>query len=271
VLRRSNNGGVGAAMKTGYSAAIKEGFDILVKMDGDGQMLGKELARLVDPLRLDLAEYTKGNRFYFRAATSGMPAKRHFGSSVLSFMTKVASGYWHVFDSQCGFTAVSASFVELLEIDKLADDYFFENDMLIRLNALNARVVDVPISTIYGAEVSGLSIGRIALSFPPRLMFGGTWRFWRKHFVTDFSAIAILTLAGLFMCIFGGVFGGYHWWESNATQTVATTGTVMIAVLPLVVGLQLLIQAFSMSVTASPGGAETAGYVRELIRSGEFE
>jgi dolichol-phosphate mannosyltransferase len=271
VVRRDTNGGVGAATKTGYRAAIASGCDLVAKMDADGQMLGDELDRLVEPFRLGIADYAKGNRFYFRDATLGMPAERSFGNSALSFMTKLASGYWHVFDSQCGYTVASAPYLALLDLDQLADDYFFENDMLIRMNALNARVVDVPISTVYGAEVSGVSIVRVVLSFPPRLLANGVRRFWRKNLVTDFGPIAFLTSAGMLLGAFGAAFGGYHWWLSDATGTPATTGTVMIAVLPLVVGLQLLIQAFSMSVAASPGAAETAGFIRRLIRARTFE
>jgi len=270
LIRHETNAGVGAAMRTGYRYVIKEGFDLAGKMDADGQMSAAELEHLVEPFRLGIADYTKGNRFYFRNATLGMPAQRSFGNSLLSFMTKFASGYWHVFDSQCGYTVASVPFLRLLDLDQIADDYFFENDMLIRLNALNARVVDVPTSTIYAREVSGVSVGQVALTFPPRLVAGGSRRFWRKHLITDFSPIGGLTLGGLVLAVFGTLFGGYHWWLSVATGNVATTGTVMIAVLPLILGLQLLIQAFSMSVSASPGATESAEYVRELIAKGVF-
>jgi dolichol-phosphate mannosyltransferase len=271
VIRRAQNAGVGAAMKTGYRVAIDAGYDLVAKMDADGQMRGDELERLVEPFSLGIADYVKGNRFYFRNATLGMPATRSFGNSVLSFMTKLASGYWHVLDSQCGYTVASVPFLELLDLDQLADDYFFENDMLIRMNSLSARVVDVPISTVYGAEVSDVNITRVALTFPPRLLAGGLRRFWRKNLVTDFGPIGALTVIGILFALFGAAFGAYHWWLSVSTGTVATTGTVMIAVLPLVLGLQLLIQAFSLSVAASPGAAETADYVRLLIRSRVFE
>jgi len=265
LIQHDRNLGVGAAMRTGYRRAIAEGYDLVGKIDADGQMRADELIRLVQPLELGIADYTKGNRFCFRGATSNMPVERSFGNTVLSFMTKVASGYWHVFDSQCGYTVVRTPFLELLDLDRLPDDYFFENAILIQLNALNARVVDVPIKTLYGHEVSGVSMLRVALTFPLRLVAGGAARFWRKHLVTDFGAIGALTLSGIALLVFGAAFGGYHWWLSNATSEAATTGTVMLAVLPLIVGIQLLIQALSMSVQASPGAAETAHYVRTLI------
>lgn len=265
LIRHESNTGVGGAMRTGYAAALEEGFDLIAKMDADGQMLARELAILKAPFEFGLADYTKGNRFYFRGATDSMPANRGLGNTVFSFLTKVASGYWHVFDSQCGFTVVSAAYLRLLDLSRLPADYFFENAMLIELNSLNARVVDVPVSTVYGSEVSGVDVRRVLLTFPPRLIVGGAARFWRKHLLTDFSPIGLLTVSGMLLTVFGVVFGGYHWWLSTASGVVASTGTVMIAVLPLVMGVQLLIQAFSMSVLSSPGARETADYTRLLI------
>lgn len=270
VIRHETNRGVGAAMRTGYRAALEEGYDLIGKMDADGQMLASELERLVEPFRLGIAEYAKGNRFYLPGAAAGMPAHRGLGNTALTFMSKLASGYWHVYDSQCGFTVVKASFLRLMDLDRLPDGYFFENAMLIGLNALSARVVDVPTSTVYGSERSGVRVGRILLGFPPRLLTGGMRRFWRKHLVTDFGPIGALTILGLLAGAFGIVFGGYHWWLSIDMGVPATTGTVMIAVLPLMLGTQLLIQAFALSVSASPGAAETAAYVRSLIARGEF-
>jgi len=271
LIRHAEQQGVGAAMKTGYRAAIAAGADVIVKMDSDGQMLPAELARLIRPFQLELADYAKGNRFYFRDSTLGMPAERSFGNSLLSFMTKVASGYWHVYDSQCGYTAVATPFLRLLDLDQVADDYFFENDMLIRLNALSARVVDVPVSTVYGSETSDVNVLKVALTFPPRLVGAGARRFWRKHLVTDFGAIAALSGTGLLLVAFGMLFGAYHWALSLLTHVAATTGTVMVAVLPLIVGIQLVLQALALSVAGSSGARETTEYVRQLIRSGEFD
>lgn len=271
LIRHERNRGVGAAMRTGYRAVLEEGWDLIGKIDADGQMCTRELTRLVRPFVLGVADYTKGNRFYFSKAAASMPRQRGFGNTVLSFLTKASSGYWHVYDPQCGFTVVSATFLRLLDLDDLPDDYFFENAMLIKLNGLNARVVDVPTTTRYGQEVSGVSIRRVAATFPPRLVLAGARRFWRKHLVTDFGAVGMLTLGGDALSLFGVAFGSYHWWKSVTTGHAATTGTVMVAVLPLVVGFQMLVQAFSMSVLSSPGGKETADYVRRLIREGEFE
>jgi dolichol-phosphate mannosyltransferase len=266
-IQRAENGGVGAAMATGYRAALEESLDIAVKIDADGQMEMTELERLVMPIVLGLADYTKGNRFFLERGTQGMPAERMFGSVALSFMTKMASGYWHVYDSQCGFTALRTTFLRMVDIDRIAPDYFFENDMLIKLNALNARVVDVPTKTLYGDETSHVNVSRVLLTFPPRFVAGGFRRAIRKYFVTDFGAAGAFSLFGLLLVLFGAAFGGYHWWISAASGVSATTGQVMIAVLPLIVGIQLLIQAVGMEVANSPGAEETAEYVHYLIQN----
>lgn len=268
VIRHEQNKGVGGAMCTGYRLALDESYDLVAKMDADGQMVPEELDTLLEPFARGLADYTKGNRFYFRGGAKSMPVHRGFGNVALSFLTKLASGYWHVYDSQCGYTVVRASFLRLLDLDELSEDYFFENDMLIKLNTLNARVVDVPTSTVYGEEISGVRPSRVVFSFPPRLFARGTARFWRKHLVTDFSPIGFLAIVGVTLCAFGAVFGGYHWYVSATTGVAASTGTVMLAVLPLIVGIQLLIQAFSMSVLSSPGSRETAAYIAHFITSG---
>lgn len=271
LVRHEVNLGVGGAMVTGYRSALDASAEIVVKMDADGQMLASDLERLVRPISTGIAEYAKGNRFYFRNATRGMPKVRGFGNSLLSLLTKAASGYWHVFDSQCGFTAVSASFLRLLDLDRIATDYFFENDMLIQLNGLGARVVDVPVTTVYGEEKSYVRVHHVALSFPPRLMGKAVSRFWRKYLLTDFGAVAVLTTLGIALGAFGLVFGAYHWWLSMAGGTPATTGTVMVAVLPIILGFQLLLQALTLNVSASPGAKETADYLRLLIGEGDFE
>lgn len=268
VITLERNAGVGGAMIAGYHAGVADGCDVLVKMDADGQMRTDELQRLVEPIVRGLAEYAKGNRFLVVGRTGSMPAHRKAGGVVLSLVTKMASGYWHVFDAQCGYTAVRADYLSMIQLDDVAKDYFFENDMLIRLNATGARVVDVPAATIYGDEVSDVRIGRVALTFPPRLARGWLRRVTRKYMVADFGAIGLLILAGLVLCLFGTAFGAYHWIESVAEGYPASTGTVMIAVLPLMVGVMLLLQAFAMEVTESPGAIETRSYLRELaVRS----
>jgi glycosyltransferase involved in cell wall biosynthesis len=269
VCHNETNLGVGGAMVTGFRAAASGDFDVAIKMDADGQMDAGELVTLVRPIELGMAEYVKGNRFRRTGRPSAMPARRWFGNVVLSFLTKVASGYWHVFDPQCGFIAITIPTLRRLKLDGVARDYFFENDMLIRLNVIDARVVDVDTSSLYGDETSYVSIGRVSWTFPPRLARGFLWRFMRRHLMNDFGLIGFLTIIGSMFTLFGTAFGLYHWALSASTGIVTSTGTVMIAVVPLILGLQMLIQALSLEVQSSSGASETREYARICAALGE--
>ncbi len=262
VLHHENNQGVGGAMVTGFRAALDGDYDVAIKMDADDQMDASELPTLIRPIELSMAEYVKGNRFRRTGRPPSMPGARWFGNVVLSFLTKVASGYWHVFDPQCGFIAITAPTLRRLNLDGIARDYFFENDMLIRLNVIDARVVDVDTSALYGDETSRVSVGRASWSFPPRLARGFIWRFIKRHLMNDFGLIAFLTLVGGVSVLFGTAFGAYHWVQSVESGIAATTGTVMIAVVPLILGAQMLLQALSLEVQSSAGASETREYAR---------
>jgi dolichol-phosphate mannosyltransferase len=269
VERHETNRGVGGAMVTGFRAALDGGFDVAIKMDADDQMDARELPILVRPIELRMAEYVKGNRFRRTGRPSSMPRLRWFGNVVLSFLTKVASGYWHVFDPQCGFIAITAPTLRRLKLDGMARDYFFENDMLIRLNIIDARVVDVDTSSLYGGETSHVRIGRVGWTFPPRLLRGFFWRFVRRHLMNDFGLIGLLAIVGTMFTLFGTVFGIYHWVLSSSSGVVTTTGTVMIAVVPLILGVQMLLQALSLEVQSSAGASETREYARMGYTVGE--
>jgi dolichol-phosphate mannosyltransferase len=260
-IRHEANLGVGGAVVTGYRRALADGCDFVVKMDADGQMDAAEIERLLAPLLFGVADYVKGSRFYVACANRSMPRVRRLGSVALSFMTKVATGYWHIFDSQCGFTAVRSSYLRLLSLDGLAKDYFFENSMLLSLNVYGARVVDMPVTTIYGEEVSGIRYGRILFGFPVRLFAGWLRRFFRKYYLVDFGAIAALVTFGSALLLFGIVFGAVHWAMSAESGIPATTGTVMLAAIPLIVGIQLLLQALVLEISNSPG-AGTSNILR---------
>jgi hypothetical protein len=249
-------------MVTGFRAALDGGFDVAIKMDADDQMDARELPILVRPIELRMAEYVKGNRFRRTGRPSSMPRLRWFGNVILSFLTKIASGYWHVFDPQCGFIAITAPTLRRLKLDGMARDYFFENDMLIRLNVIDARVVDVDTSSLYGGETSHVRIGRVGWTFPPRLLRGFFWRFVRRHLMNDFGLIGLLAIVGTMFTLFGTVFGIYHWVLSASSGVVTTTGTVMIAVVPVILGIQMLLQALSLEVQSSAGASETREYAR---------
>ena len=253
VLRHPVNRGVGAAMVTGFGDALAKGEGIVVKMDGDGQMDPGLLPRLLDPIVDGRCGYAKGNRFLFTRELSAMPRHRLIGNFMLTFLTKLASGYWHVFDPQNGYVAIATPVLRLLDLERMARRWFFENDMLINLNVFNVPVADVPIPARYGDERSSMNIGRVLVSFPFHLLRGYWWRFYRKYVLRDFSPVALFMLAGLPLLLFGVLLGGYTWFQSWRLNRFASTGTVMLSVLPFIVGFQLVLQALVLEIRDSPG------------------
>jgi glycosyltransferase involved in cell wall biosynthesis len=252
LARHERNRGVGAATLTGYDAAIALGADVLVKMDADDQMDPRHVMSLVRPIADGRADYTKGNRFLHTAELRAMPGTRRAGNAGLSFMTKLASGYWPIFDPTNGFTAVHASVVPLLDRARIAERYFFETSMLLELGRMRAVVEDVPIPARYQGERSGLSKRRAAGEFPPKLI-GATWRrIVRQYFVQDFTPVSLFLAAGTLFLLFGVLWGAYHWAESIRLGIPATTGTVMLAVVPVIVGVQLLLQAIALDIGNVP-------------------
>jgi glycosyltransferase involved in cell wall biosynthesis len=251
-LRTPVNLGVGGATMLGYAKALELDCDIVVKMDGDGQMPPEHLPLLLDAIVDRAYDYAKGNRFLAGELLHVMPRHRIFGNIVLTFLNKLASGYWNIFDPQNGYTAISAKTLRRLDLRKIHQRYFFENDMLIALNFHNTRVADVAIPARYGNEHSDLNPFRAGITFP--LLF--LPRFWRriyqKYVLRDFSPIALFLFMGLILLGWGIFFGAYHWILSVATEHVATTGTVMLAVLPLILGFQLILQAIVLDIQETP-------------------
>lgn len=252
VIRHPVNRGVGAAMITGFREALRRADGIIVKMDGDGQMDPAQLPRLLIPITDGHCDYTKGNRFLFDRELSVMPRHRLAGSFVLTFLTKLASGYWNVFDPQNGYLAIHAAALRLLDLDRLSKRYFFENDMLINLNIFNVRVMDVALPARYGRERSSMSIGRVLCSFPFHLFRGYWYRFYRKHVLRDFSPVALFVLTGLPLLSFGTCFGAYTWLQSYLQNQFASTGTVMLSVLPFIIGFELILQAIVLEIRETP-------------------
>ena len=249
VVRRAVNGGVGAATLAGMRRAIDDGATILVKIDGDGQMDAGLIPVFADIVASGEADYAKGNRFYDPAGLKTMPPLRLLGNAVLSFMSKLSSGYWQTFDPTNGFFALHTEVARLLPFDKISPGYFFESDMLFRLNILNAKVVDVPLPAHYGVEKSGVRIARVILPF-----LGGHARNFAKrivynYFLRDFSVASLELVAGLALLAFGLTFGILHW---GARETGATAGTVMLAGLPVILGAQFLLAFIAHDVQSTP-------------------
>lgn len=243
--------GVGAATLRGMQEALAAGAELLIKIDGDGQMDPRDAMQLLQPLIHGPYGYAKGNRFLHSDALRQMPLVRLLGNVFLTFLTKLASGYWHVFDPQNGFVAIRADVFSRLPWHRISRDFFFENDMLIQLNILGVRVKDVPLPARYGYEHSHVRISRVLLTFPPRLLRGLCQRIWEKYVLRDFSPIAVFWLAGLPLLLFGLMYGLWHWAESAYTGRPAPTGTVMLSVLPFLLGFELILQAIVLEIRES--------------------
>lgn len=243
ILSNPKNMGVGGAMITGFWHALHTDTDIIVKLDGDGQMNPDYLPALLQPLCDKSAEFSKGNRFNDFQALKKMPASRRVGNLGLSFLIKAASGYWEVFDPSNGFIAIAKETLKRIDLTKLAHRYFFESSMLIELYYTGARIQDIPMPAIYGEEVSNLSVAKALLGFPPKLMKAFFRRIILSYFVFDFSITSIYMLAGLPLFLYGLIYGIVKWIHFASIDVAAPTGTVMLAVLPFILGFQMLLSA----------------------------
>jgi glycosyltransferase involved in cell wall biosynthesis len=252
VLKLPQNGGVGAATLAGFKQAIELSADILVKMDGDGQMDPARLPALLEPICRGEADYVKGNRFLHTRELVQMPLLRRLGNIGLSFMTKLASGYWAIFDPTNGYVAIHSAVAKLLDPERVHKRFFFESSILLDLGLHRAVVKDVYLPARYRDETSTLSKRRALLEFPPLLLKGFLRRLLIQYFVRDFNAVSLFVIAGVCSTSFGTLWGLYHWMLSAESGIFASTGTVMIAVLPLILGLQLLLQAIVMDVQNAP-------------------
>lgn len=252
IIRNATNLGVGGAVLAGYRAAIEEGADILVKIDGDGQMPPELMGRFVGPIAAGVADYTKGNRFFDLAAVSRMPAVRVFGNAVLSFMAKFSTGYWHVFDPTNGYTAIHAKVAAHLPFERISRRYFFESDLLFRLNTLRAVVVDVPMVARYGDEVSNLRIPLIIGEFLRGHLRNFAKRIFYNHFLRDLSPASLQLLLGTLLLVGGSTFGVVEWHRLSEAGTTATAGTVMLAALPVLLGIQLLLAFLMWDMQSTP-------------------
>lgn len=252
VVFNSENKGVGGAVKHGYTKALELGCDIVIKMDGDNQMNPDYLIDLITPLILENYDYTKGNRFKDFKALKTMPLVRLVGNSGLSFLLKVASGYWDIMDPTNGYTAIRTSAIKDLNLEKIENRYFFESDMLINLNIENKRVKDVSIPALYSDEESSLNIKKVLMTFPQKIAKKFVKRIFLKYFLYDFNMVSIYTVLGFPLLFFGLTYGICHWIESAINNTVTPAGTVMLSALPIILAVQFILQAISLDIENNP-------------------
>ena len=252
VCFNAENQGVGGAVMAGYQQAIADGMDILVKIDGDGQMDPALLDDFIAPIVHGEADYTKGNRFFDLEGVRTMPPVRIFGNAVLSIMSKFSTGYWHLFDPTNGYTAIHASVASRLPFGKISRRYFFETDMLFRLNTLGAVVLDVPMQAHYGDEVSGLHIRKIVGEFLVKHLRNSAKRVFYNHYLRNVSIASLELPLGVLLLLAAVTYGGYHWIQSAAAGVTTPAGTVVLSAVLLLAGLQFVLAFLAADMAALP-------------------
>lgn len=251
LIRNEPNQGLGGSLIIAHKKAQELGVDIAVVMAGDGQMDPQYLPALLDPIVHGEFDFTKGNRFFQSGSWEGMPGYRLFGNIVLTFMTKVATGYWDIFDPQNGYTAMSRTASLQIDWDDVARDYSFENDVIARLGLNRHRIKDVDIPAVYGQEVSDIKLSTVIPDLLRTLRKAFWRRIWMQYVVRSFSPVALFGLSGFLLLLWSIVFGI---WTAIASigPSVASTGTVMLAVLPALIGFQLLLSALVIDILNAP-------------------
>lgn len=252
LICHSQNQGVGGAMITGFRKALELGAQVVVKLDGDGQMDSAYIPALITPLIEGKADYVKGNRFRDFESLKQMPFIRRVGNLGLSFLTKAATGYWNVFDPTNGFFAIHAKILTQLPLEKIDRRYYFETSMLSYLYLLDAFVLDVPIPARYRGEISSMSIQRILFEFPVKLTRTFLRRIILRYFIFDFSMMSIYLLTGIPLLIFGLIFGITKWIQYAKMGIPAPTGTVILPTLSVILAIQVLLSAIEIDINAAP-------------------
>lgn len=240
LIRHDRNSGVGAAIVTGYKAAIEERIEITAVMAGDAQMDPDDLASLLDPVVDDRCDYSKGNRLFTGDAWNAIPKVRYLGNSALSLMTKIASGYWHVADSQTGYCAATLEALETIDLDALYPRYGFPNDMLVQLNIYGFRVRDVPIKPVYGVgERSGIRLWKVIPTLSALLFRRFWYRMFHKYVIHDTHPLVLFYITGLLFSLVGFVFGLLQVIARIEGRPLSLATTVLAALL-LISGLQFV-------------------------------
>ncbi|WOE74030.1 glycosyltransferase [Alterisphingorhabdus coralli] len=252
VIMHEYNKGVGGAVVTGYRAALGDGMDIAIKVDGDGQMDPRLASVIAEPVIAGKADYSKGNRFHSVYNVRKMPVARLMGNAALSFITKLSSGYWSIFDPTNGYTAIHRTALSRLEFANIDERYFFETDMLINLGNSRAVVKDVAMEAIYADEESNLKIKKVLGQFLGKNLKEMIKRIVYTYYLRDFSLASAQLLLGAAMLLFGLVFGAIHWTGSITTGETASTGTIMVATLPIILGFQLLLSFLGFDISNEP-------------------
>lgn len=262
VLRNEVNQGVGGAVMHGYRQAMQDGMEVIVKIDGDGQMDPDLLQSFIDPILRGEADYVKGNRFFHPEDVASMPRMRLFGNAALSLLNKVSSGYWDIFDPTNGYTVIGRQALATLPLEKISTRYFFETDLLFRLGLSRAVVCDIPMKALYADEESGLKISNILFEFAWKHVRNFVKRIFYLYYLRDFSIASLELLIGIALGAFALIYGGAHWWNSWLVGGTTSTGIVVLSAVALLSSLQLLLSFFNFDIAAVPR--------RPLLRLGRW-
>ena len=253
LIQHEKNKGVGGALETGYRACRDSGYDITVVMNGDAQMHPEDLPAIVEPLAQDRADYAKGNRLFHGEAWRMIPRVRYLGNAALSLLTKIASGYWHVADSQCGFTAINRHALSLLDIDPLFPRYGVPNDILVKLNIESMRVIDVPIRPVYGVgEKSKMKITKVIPDISLLLLRLFFRRLVAKYVIRDFHPLVFFYVFGLLTFPPGFTMGLYYFFYRLFVGKV-TPITALFAAFLTLMGLLFLLFAMLFDMEQNRG------------------
>lgn len=252
VLVHEFNQGVGSACATGYRQALADGADIMVKLDGDGQMCPHDIGKLIEPLLLGEADYVKGNRFWNLEDMRGMPTVRVIGNIGMTFFAKLSSGYWNIFDPTNGFTAIHQTVAHRIPWERMHRGYFFESDLLFRLYTLRAVVIDLPLPARYANEQSSLSEFQALIRFPFYHGVNFIKRVFYCYFLRDFNFASLNLVMAVCLMSFGSIFGAVQWVRGMELQQFNSPGTVMLAALPMILGWQALLSFLTFDVGNIP-------------------
>jgi glycosyltransferase involved in cell wall biosynthesis len=243
VIEHERNQGVGAAIVTGYKQAYADEMDVTAVMAADNQMDPDDLEHIVTPVARGELDYAKANRLFTGQAWELIPRYRYLGNAILSLLTKIASGYWHIADSQSGYTAVSHEYLGLLDLDRIYKRYGFPNDMLVHLNVWNARVRDIPSRPIYGVgERSGIRLRKVVPTISWLLVKGFFWRMREKYVIRDFHPLVFFYVFGFLMAVLGLGLGIAEV-VLRIMGNAVSAGTVVLVALLLIFGSQFTLFA----------------------------
>ena len=252
IIFHDRNQGMGGAMITGYRRALGLKSDVVVKMDGDGQMEAARIPELIQPILDGQADYTKGNRFFEVEAIKKMPKLRIFGNFGLSFLTKISTGYWKIFDPNNGFTAISGKALSRLPLQKIDPRYFFQPDILFRLYLIEAVIRDIPMPSVYNDEKSNLKVRLVLFEFPIKHLKNFSKRIFYSYYLKQFNLASLELPLGIGLGIAGLIRGFSALSLSNETGIPTAPGVVVLVAILLLAGLQFILAFLNFDMSNEP-------------------